>query len=105
MRRLARANVDALPVRDHRLCVAATGPGAAHRPIFCLSGGEDITKAELRSPRIRGSRRGEMEALDLKGVMLVGHSSGAGETTRYVGRHGTSRISKMVIISSIPPLM
>src|SRR5207245_617672 len=59
MRRLARANVDALPVRDHRLCVAATGPGAAHRPIFCLSGGEDITKAELRSPRILGSRRGE----------------------------------------------
>ena len=46
-----------------------------------------------------------MEALDLKGVMLVGHSSGAGETTRYVGRHGTSRISKMVLISSIPPLM
>ncbi len=43
-------------------------------------------------------------ALELKGAMLVGHSTGAGEVARYVGRHGTKRLSKVVMISGIPPL-
>ncbi|KAF2092632.1 putative hydrolases or acyltransferase [Rhizodiscina lignyota] len=43
--------------------------------------------------------------LDLKDIMMVGHSTGGGEVARYCGRHGTSRVSKAVLVSSIPPLM
>jgi non-heme chloroperoxidase len=46
-----------------------------------------------------------IEALDLRDVVLVGHSTGGGEVTRYVGRHGTSRVAKMVLLGAIPPLM
>ena len=43
--------------------------------------------------------------LDLRHAIHVGHSTGGGEVTRYVGRHGTARVSKAVLISSIPPIM
>jgi non-heme chloroperoxidase len=43
--------------------------------------------------------------LDLQKLTLVGHSTGGGEITHYVGRHGTSRIARMVLISAVPPLM
>jgi non-heme chloroperoxidase len=46
-----------------------------------------------------------VETLDLKGVIHVGHSTGGGEVTRYIGRHGTERVAKAVLISAIPPLM
>jgi len=46
-----------------------------------------------------------IESLDLHDVVLVGHSTGGGEVTRYVGRHGTSRVSKVVLLGAIPPLM
>ncbi|MEU2862607.1 alpha/beta fold hydrolase [Streptomyces mirabilis] len=46
-----------------------------------------------------------IEALDLRGVILVGHSTGGGEVTRYIGRHGTGRVAKAVLLSAIPPLM
>jgi non-heme chloroperoxidase len=46
-----------------------------------------------------------IEALDLRDVVLVGHSTGGGEVTRYIGRHGTSRVSKVLLLSAIPPLM
>jgi non-heme chloroperoxidase len=46
-----------------------------------------------------------IEALDLRDVVLVGHSTGGGEVTRYVGRHGTSRVAKVVLVGAIPPLM
>jgi non-heme chloroperoxidase len=46
-----------------------------------------------------------IEALDLWGTTLVGHSAGAGEVARYIGRHGTSRIVKAVLISAVPPIM
>ncbi|MBY0110237.1 MAG: alpha/beta hydrolase [Candidatus Babeliaceae bacterium] len=46
-----------------------------------------------------------IEALDLKDIILVGHSTGGGEITRYMSRHGTKRIKKAVLISAIPPLM
>jgi non-heme chloroperoxidase len=45
------------------------------------------------------------EALDLKDVIMVGHSTGGGEVTRYLGRHGSKRVTKAVLISSVPPLM
>ncbi|HEY3276120.1 MAG TPA: alpha/beta hydrolase [Syntrophorhabdaceae bacterium] len=46
-----------------------------------------------------------MEALDLKGVTLVGHSTGGGEVARYIGRHGTKRVAKAVLIGAVTPLM
>ena len=46
-----------------------------------------------------------VEALDLKDAIHVGHSTGGGEVARYIGRHGTSRVAKAVLISAIPPLM
>src|SRR3954467_14680728 len=46
-----------------------------------------------------------IEALDLHDLILVGHSTGGGEVTRYVGRHGTSRVAKVVLLGAIPPLM
>jgi len=46
-----------------------------------------------------------IEALDLKDIILVGHSTGGGEVARYVGRHGIQRIAKAVLISAVPPLM
>jgi non-heme chloroperoxidase len=45
------------------------------------------------------------EALDLRDAIHVGHSTGGGEVARYIGRHGTKRVSKAVLISSVPPLM
>jgi non-heme chloroperoxidase len=44
-------------------------------------------------------------ALDLRDVTLVGHSTGGGEVTRYIGRHGTARVAKAVLIAAVPPLM
>ena len=46
-----------------------------------------------------------VDALDLKGVTLVGHSTGGGEVARYVGRYGTKRVAKAVLIAAVPPLM
>ena len=46
-----------------------------------------------------------IEVLDLKGATLVGHSTGGGEVARYIGRHGTSRVAKAVLISAVTPLM
>ena len=46
-----------------------------------------------------------MDALDLRDVVLVGHSTGGGEVARYIGRHGTGRLSKAVLLSAVPPLM
>lgn len=45
------------------------------------------------------------EALDLQHVIMIGHSTGGGEVARYIGRHGTSRVAKAVLISAVPPLM
>jgi non-heme chloroperoxidase len=46
-----------------------------------------------------------IEALNLKDVTLVGHSTGGGEVARYIGRHGTARVARAVLISAVPPLM
>ena len=46
-----------------------------------------------------------MEGLNLYDAVLVGHSTGGGEVTRYIGRHGTSRVAKVVLLGAIPPLM
>jgi non-heme chloroperoxidase len=46
-----------------------------------------------------------VEALDLREAIHVGHSTGGGEVTRYIGRHGSSRVAKAVLVSAIPPLM
>jgi len=46
-----------------------------------------------------------VKKLDLKDAIHVGHSTGGGEVTRYIGRHGTKRVAKAVLIGAIPPLM
>src|SRR5215510_16559365 len=46
-----------------------------------------------------------VDKLDLKDAVHVGHSTGGGEVVRYIGRHGTRRVAKAVLISAIPPLM
>jgi non-heme chloroperoxidase len=46
-----------------------------------------------------------IEQLDLSDVVLVGHSTGGGEVTRYLGRHGSDRVAKLVLLGAITPLM
>lgn len=46
-----------------------------------------------------------IEKLDLRNVILIGFSTGGGEVTRYIGRHGTSRVAKLALVSAVPPLM
>src|SRR5512141_2371417 len=45
------------------------------------------------------------ETLDLRDAIHVGHSTGGGEVTRYIGRHGTGRVAMAVLISAVPPVM
>jgi non-heme chloroperoxidase len=46
-----------------------------------------------------------IEALDLNDAILVGHSTGGGEVAHYVGRHGTARVAKVVLVGAVPPTM
>lgn len=46
-----------------------------------------------------------IEALNLKDVTLVGHSTGGGEVARYIGRHGTKRVAAAVLIAAVPPIL
>jgi non-heme chloroperoxidase len=46
-----------------------------------------------------------IEALDLADATLVGHSTGGGEVARYIGRHGTKRVARALLIAAVPPLM
>ena len=46
-----------------------------------------------------------IDTLDLRELTLVGHSTGGGEIVHYVGRHGTARVAKLVLVSAVPPLM
>ncbi|WFU13275.1 alpha/beta hydrolase (plasmid) [Rhizobium sp. CB3090] len=46
-----------------------------------------------------------IEALDLRDATLIGHSTGGGEVARYIGRHGTKRVAKAVLIGAVPPVM
>jgi non-heme chloroperoxidase len=46
-----------------------------------------------------------IEALDLRDIAMVGHSTGGGEVARYIGRHGTGRVCKAVLLGAVPPVM
>jgi non-heme chloroperoxidase len=46
-----------------------------------------------------------IEHLDLRDLVLIGHSTGGGEVARYIGRHGTSRVARVVLVGAVPPLM
>ena len=46
-----------------------------------------------------------IHTLDLRGAVLVGHSTGGGEVARYIGRHGTQRVAKTVLLGAVPPIM
>jgi len=56
----------------------------------------------IRTPMIWSSM---VQHLDLEDAVHVGHSTGGGEVARYIGRHGTERVSKAVLIGAVPPLM
>jgi non-heme chloroperoxidase len=45
------------------------------------------------------------QKLDLKNAIMVGHSTGGGEVARYIGRHGTTRVAKAVLMGAVPPIM
>lgn len=45
------------------------------------------------------------EKLDLRDAVMIGHSTGGGEVARYIGRHGTARVSKVVLMGAVPPIM
>jgi non-heme chloroperoxidase len=84
-----------LAARGYR-CIAhdRRGHGRSSQP----SGGNDMdTYADDLAELVK--------ALDLTKAIHVGHSTGGGEVTRYIGRHGTKRVAKAVLISAIPPLM
>ena len=49
--------------------------------------------------------RALIDALDLRDITLVGHSAGGGEVARYIGRHGTSRVARAVLMGAVTPLM
>src|SRR5512146_787064 len=46
-----------------------------------------------------------IEALDLRDAVLIGHSTGGGAVARYIGRHGTSRVARAVLVGAVTPLM
>src|ERR1700675_458573 len=46
-----------------------------------------------------------VEELDLTSAIHIGHSTGGGEVARYIGRHGTERVAKAVLVGAVPPLM
>src|SRR5215210_6912578 len=46
-----------------------------------------------------------IEALDLKDITVVGHSTGGGEVARYIGRYGTKRVAKAILIAAVPPIL
>jgi non-heme chloroperoxidase len=46
-----------------------------------------------------------IEALDLRDLVLIGHSTGGGEVVRYIGRHGTARVAGLIMVAAVPPLM
>jgi non-heme chloroperoxidase len=46
-----------------------------------------------------------IEGLDLHGITLIGHSTGGGEVARFIGRHGTARVARAVLVGAVPPLM
>lgn len=46
-----------------------------------------------------------IEQLDLRNAVLIGHSTGGGEVVHYVGRHGSARVAKVILVGAVPPLM
>ncbi len=84
-----------LASRGYR-CVAADrrGHGRSSQP---CSGNDMNTYADDLAAVV--------EKLDLKDAVHVGHSTGGGEVARYIGRHGTKRVAKAVLIGAVPPLM
>ena len=46
-----------------------------------------------------------IETLDLRDITMIGHSTGGGEVARYIGRHGTSRVARAVLLAAVPPLL
>src|SRR5690349_4042267 len=46
-----------------------------------------------------------MDQLDIRDAVMIGHSTGGGEVAHYIGRHGSERVAKVVLVGAVPPLM
>ncbi len=67
--------------------------------------GRSTRRGTQRDGHLRDDLACLAEHLDLRGVTLVGHSTGGGEIVRYLGRHGSERVAKLVLVSAVPPYM
>lgn len=68
-------------------------------------GRSEDTGSENTMDRFADDLAEVIEQLDLHDLILIGHSTGGGEVTRYIGRHGTDRVAGVVLVSAIPPIM
>jgi len=78
-------------------------PGEAHCMCLFEAANPELVKEVNDAAQIPYTR--VVEALDLKDAIHVGHSTGGGEVARYIGRYGSKRVAKAVLISAVPPLM
>ncbi len=82
--------------------IAATG--ASRTIVAVMDDRASLGTATRWIPTPTTSRR-LSKTLDVKDAVHVGHSTGGGEVARYIGRHGTKRVAKAVLIGAVPPLM
>ena len=67
-----------------------------------------VATDNLKSAQLKASAQGPNDLIDrlnLMNVVLVGHSTGGGEVAHYIGRHGSGRVSKLVLVGAVPPLI
>ena len=88
-----------------RWCFWLSAATAASRTIAAATGARASRGTATTWIRTPTTWRRSSEALDLRDAIHVGHSTGGGEVARYIGRHGTDRVAKAVLIGAVPPLM
>ena len=71
----------------------------------CLFGQVGATNQTLKMDQYADDLAELINHLDLRDVVLIGHSTGGGEVSRYIGRHGNDRVAKVVLVGAVPPLM
>ena len=86
---------------DQMLFLAGTAIAASRTTGAATAGRASPGTATTWTPTPTTWRR--CRALDLKDAVHVGHSTGGGEVARYIGRHGTKRVAKAVLIGAVPP--
>jgi len=106
--RFGAALAKALP-RGAVVCLLGTLGAGKTRLVQAIAAARGVAREDVVSPTFVLLQQYEGDALinhlDLKNVVLVGHSTGGGEVTRYIGRHGSKRVEKVVLIAAVPPLL